>query len=184
MGWCRLASRRQVDYNKPLKPPLPIKKFFIMYIYIYICDYTYIYIYMISILNYMICACVYHIHIRHLYVPGQDDFALVLLEDANEQIYITDEILRHWRSTPAWPSASNSGIQPSNPTVYNCTYIHMCKYIHTHVFMMYNCTYIYVCIYIQRYLWRIIVHTKEYIYIYIHKYLWCIIVHTHMHIYI
>lgn len=30
----------------------------------------------------------------------KDDFALVLLEDANEQIYITDEILRHWRSTP------------------------------------------------------------------------------------
>eukprot|EP00435_Cladocopium_sp_Y103_P076158 s2_g79.t1 len=31
----------------------------------------------------------------------KDDFALVLLEDADDQIYVTDEILpSHWRSTP------------------------------------------------------------------------------------
>ena len=111
----------------------------------------YIYIYYIHTQLYDMRMCVSHTYQTSLPgTPGQDDFALVLLEDANEQIYITDEIFSHWRSTPAWPSASNSGIQPSNPTVYNCTYIHMCKYIHTHVFMMYNCTYIYVCIYIYK----------------------------------
>ena len=31
----------------------------------------------------------------------QDDFALVLLEDADDQIFVTDEILPHWRSTAA-----------------------------------------------------------------------------------
>ena len=156
MGWCRLASRRQVDYNKPLKPPLPIKKFFIMYIYIYtyICDYTYIYIYIHIYILYPYSiiwyahVCIDHIHIRHLY-PGQDDFALVLLEDANEQIYITDEILRHWRSTPAWPSASNFGIQPSNPTVYNCTYVYV--YIYYININVYIYTYIYINIYIYTY---------------------------------
>ena len=65
----------------------------------------------------------------------QDDFALVLLEDADEQIYLTEELQSTWRKAPRvaqfrvishWGKSGSPDLLRGHGSIYKYIYIYTC----------------------------------------------------------